>query len=251
MKNLFVSVFVALGCVGWTVAVSADESASGALVATWSFDATGNDVAKDASRHGHDGILRGAVPAAGKAGGGIECHQGALIEVPHTAVLDDFKRGISVTAWVNRSADTAWNTVMSREVKDGTSEYFGLAVVKNKALFSVDPDGAHYQNIKSDEDVPASEWIHLAGTYDNAMLRLYVNGRLVKSAPCTIPFTFADHNPLLIGGNSNSQGKSWVDCFQGRLDDVRLYNLAISDAEVLRMVSQPPSSSPKRHDSNK
>lgn len=251
MKDLFVSVFVALGCAGWTVPVSADESASGELVAAWSFDATGSDIAKDTSRHGHDGLLRGALPAPGKAGGGIECHQDALIEVPHTAVLDDFKSGISVTAWVNRSADTAWNTILSREVKDGASEYFGLAVVKNKALFSVDPDGAHYQNIKSDEDVPASEWVHLAGTYDNAMLRLYVNGRLVKSAPCTIPFQFADHNPLLIGGNSNSQGKSWVDCFHGRLDEVRLYNLAIGDAEVLRMVSQPPNPSPKRTDSNK
>ena len=188
MKHLFISAFVALGCAGWTVAVSADEPASRELVAAWSFDATGDAIAKDTSRYGHDGILRGAVPAAGKAGGGIECHQDALVEVPHTAVLDDFKSGISVTAWVNRSADTAWNTVMSREVKDGASEYFGLAVVKNKALFSVDPDGAHYQNIKSDEDVPTSEWIHLAGTYDNAMFRLYVNGRLVKSAPCTIPF---------------------------------------------------------------
>ena len=47
---------------------------------------------------------------------------------------------------------------VSREVKDGPSEYFGLAVFKNKALFSVDADGAHYKNIKSDEDMPAGEW---------------------------------------------------------------------------------------------
>jgi len=30
--------------------------------------------------------------------------------------------------------------------------------------------------------MPVGEWIHLAGTYDNATFKLYVNGRLVKSA---------------------------------------------------------------------
>ena len=125
--------------------------------------------------------------------------------------------------------------ILSHEVKDGTSEYFGLAVVKNKALFSVDPDGAHYQNIKSDEDMPVGEWIHLAGTYDNATFKLYVNGRLVKSAPCTVPFRFADQNPLIIGGNTNTQGKQWVDCFHGRIDDVRLYSRVLREDEISKL----------------
>ena len=127
--------------------------------------------------------------------------------------------------------------ILSHEVKDGTSEYFGLAVVKNKALFSVDPDGAHYQNIKSDQDMPVGEWIHLAGTYDNATFKLYVNGRLVKSASCAIPFRFLDQNPIIIGGNTNTQGRKWVDCFHGRIDEVRLYHHALSGEDVLAIVT--------------
>ena len=110
-------------------------------------------------------------------------------------------------------------------------------MVKNKALFSVDGDGAHYQNIKSDEDMPVGEWIHLAGTYDNATFKLYVIGRLVKSAAYTIPFKFADQNPLLIGGNSNTQGKQWLDCFHGRIDDVRLFNRGPSEKEIAALVA--------------
>ena len=207
------------------------------LVATWTFDETGGDQLKDSSGHNHHGVLRGATRAAGKSGGAIECRKDGLVEVPHAVGLDDFKDGITVSAWVNRAADATWNTVMSREIKAGISEYFGLAVVKNKALFSVDGDGAHYQNIKSDEDVPVGEWVHLTGTYDNREFRLFVNGRLVKSAPYTVPFQFADTNPLLIGGNSNSQGKSWVDCFHGRLDDVRLYGRALASSEVAVLAS--------------
>jgi len=142
------------------------------LVGAWSFDEAGGGQMQDASGHGHHGVLRGAKRTAGRSGGAIECQQDALMEVPHAKALDDFQEGITVSAWINRTADTNWNTVMSREIKDGWSEYFGLAVVKNKALFSVDGDGAHYQDIKSDEDVPVGEWVHLAGTYDHKEFRL-------------------------------------------------------------------------------
>ena len=179
--------------------------------------------------------MLGAVRVAGKFGGAIECKQDALVEVPHAASLDDFKDGLSVSAWVKRDADATWNMILSREIKDGPSEYFGLAVVKNKALFSVDSDGAHYKNIKSDEDMPAGEWIHLAGTYDNKEFKLYVNGRLVKSAPCAVPFQFADTNPLIIGGNTNTQGRKWVDCFHGLIDEVRLFNRSLNEKEILEL----------------
>ncbi|MGE0883097.1 MAG: LamG domain-containing protein [Blastocatellales bacterium] len=223
------------GLTGQLLQTSAAQSSSqspGGLVAAWNFDETKGEQVKDSSGHGHHGILRGAKRAAGKFGGAVECEKDALIEVPHTPELNDFKQGITIAAWVNRRADESWNTVISREIKDGWSEYFGLAVVKNKALFSVDGDGANYQNIKSDEDMPVGEWIHLAGTYDNVTFKLYVNGRLVKSAPYAIPFKFADTNPLLIGGNTNTQGKQWLDCFHGRIDDLRLFNRGLSEKEI-------------------
>ena len=110
-----------------------------------------------------------------------------------------------------------------------------LAVVKNKALFSVDGDGAHYQNIKTDEDMPVGEWIHLAGSYDNQEFKLYVNGRLVKSAPYSMPFRFGDTNTIVIGGNTNTQGKKWVDCFHGLIDEVRLFNRPLTGKQVLEL----------------
>lgn len=237
--QLLLLILSATGLVGRTPFARAADPAGTGLVAAWNFDETTGDKAKDISGHGHHGTMRGVTRTAGKFGGAIGCGQDAPVEVPHVATLDEFKQGITVSAWVNCSANTNWNTVISREVKDGWSEYFGLAVVKSKALFSVDPDGAHYQNIKSDERMPLGEWIYLAGTYDTAVFRLYVNGRLVKSASCSVPFKFADQNPILIGGNTNTKGKSWVDCFRGRIDEVRLYNRALTDVEVLRISSLP------------
>ena len=214
------------------------NSASSGFVAHWKFDEASGAQVTDGSGGKQDGKLLGAVRVAGKFGGAIECKQDALIEVPHAATLDDFKSGHTVSAWVKREADATWNMIISREIKDGPSEYFGLAVVKNKALFSVDGAGAHYKNIKSDEDMPVGEWIHLAGTYDNKEFKLYVNGRLVKSAPYTVPLQFADTNPLIIGGNTNTQGRKWVDCFHGLIDEVRLYHRALRDDEILQLFAQ-------------
>lgn len=231
-RRLFHTAMV-VGLAAFVPMLRAADAPSEGLVAHWSFDETTGARANDSSGQENHGQLLGAARVAGKSGQAIECRQDALVEVPHTVSLDDFKNGLTVSAWVNRAADSSWNMIVSREIKDGPSEYFGLAVVKNKALFSVDPNGAHYQNIKSDEDMPIGEWIHLAGTFDNGTFKLYVNGRLVKSAPCAVPFHFSDQNPLILGGNTNSQGRKWVDCFHGRIDDVRLYHRALAENEVL------------------
>jgi hypothetical protein len=112
--------------------------------------------------------------------------------------------------------------------------------VKNKALFSIDPDGAHYRNIKTAEDMPVGAWIHLAGTYDKAEFKLYVNGKLAASEACSIPFSYQDQNPIIIGGNTNNKGKTWVDCFRGRIDEVRLYNRALTGNEVAELCEAKP-----------
>jgi len=217
---------------------SGEDHAAG-LIGHWQFEETSGDQTRD-SAGGNHGLLRGAARVAGKFGGAIECKQDALVEVPHSASLDDMNEGFTVCAWVNRSADATWNMIVSREIGSGPSEYFGLAVVKNKALFSVDADGAHYKNTKSAEDMPVGEWIHLAGTYDNASLKLYVNGKLAKSELYAGSFKYQDENPIIIGGNTNSKGKTWVDCFHGRIDDVRLYNRALNEDEIKQISKAKP-----------
>jgi hypothetical protein len=202
------------------------------LVAQWRFDETSGPEVHDSSTNHNDGRLLGAKFVEGKFGGAIEWEQDALVEVPHRESQDHFENGLTIIAWVNRAPDEKWNMIISREIKDGPSEYFGLAVFQNKALFSIDRDGAHYMNVRSTNDVPSGQWIHLAGTYDLHGLKLFVNGKLVNSKAYSGVFEFADKNPTIIGGNTNTKGQKWVDCFHGRIDEVRLYNRVLDDAEI-------------------
>jgi chitodextrinase len=72
----------------------------------------------------------------------------------------------------------------------------------------------------------ANTWAHLAATYDRATMRLYVNGVQVASRAQTGAIATST-NPLQIGGDS-----IYGQYFAGRIDEVRIYNRALSAAEI-------------------
>jgi len=80
---------------------------------------------------------------------------------------------------------------------------------------------------------PPGRWTHLAVTYDGGAVRLYVNGVEASSqrASGTIRST-AD--PLWIGGN-----RPYGEYFNGVIDDVRIYDRALSPVEVRDVMYAP------------
>jgi hypothetical protein len=74
--------------------------------------------------------------------------------------------------------------------------------------------------------VPANTWSHLTTTYDGSALRVYLNGGLVGTKATTGSIV-AGSGPLHFGGNT-----TWGEWFQGRLDDIRVYNRSLSAAEI-------------------
>jgi len=206
------------------------------LVAYWSFNNATITLATDQSVNKLNAINKGAVPVEGKVDKGLFFDGKSVLQVDYKPILDDFQKGITVSAWIKKDTASHWNTIVSREIGIGWSEYIGLAVHQNKALFSVDPDGKSYQNVKADELIQPDVWVHLAGTFDNETYKLYINGKLIKIGACSSALHFSDQNPLLIGANSNNQNQSLVDCFKGTIDEVRIYKRALSLAEINQLM---------------
>jgi hypothetical protein len=76
-------------------------------------------------------------------------------------------------------------------------------------------------------------WTYLAATYDGTTLRIYVNGSLAQST--NVPGTLVTSNGALrIGGNS-----VWGEYFRGLIDEVRVYNRALSVSEIQSDMSRP------------
>ena len=78
-------------------------------------------------------------------------------------------------------------------------------------------------------------WTHLAVTYDGANLRLYVNG--VQTASRALTGSIVTTTGLLkIGGNAVSG--EW---FNGLIDEVRIYNRALTAAQIQTDMALPVS----------
>src|SRR5262249_33473178 len=81
--------------------------------------------------------------------------------------------------------------------------------------------------------LPTNQWTHLAGTYDGAVVRLFVNG--VQAASTNVSGSISVSNGALrIGGNSIS-GES----VPGLIDEVRVYNNALTQAQIRADMSTP------------
>src|SRR5262249_27072353 len=86
--------------------------------------------------------------------------------------------------------------------------------------------------VTTGRDLPLNTWTHLTGMFDGSTYRLYINGELAGSAAGSpLP---PDNAPLMIGGSG--------DCstFAGLIDEVRIYNRALSQAEIQAIASTGP-----------
>jgi hypothetical protein len=74
--------------------------------------------------------------------------------------------------------------------------------------------------------LPVGNWYHLVGVYDGNFVRLYVNGSLVDSEPVSdMDATSVDAG---IGSNIDEGGRY----FDGQIDELRVYERALSEQEV-------------------
>jgi Concanavalin A-like lectin/glucanases superfamily len=89
--------------------------------------------------------------------------------------------------------------------------------------------------------VPLGEWTHVAATYvPSTRMAIFVNGSLVaeRTDPSGIPgFIFDSVAPLWIGTqlnvNNNDPARNGNTAFEGRIDEVAVYDTALTDAQIL------------------
>jgi hypothetical protein len=210
---------------------SGGGSSSGqGLVAAYSFDeGTGTTVA-DSSGNGNTGTLNGAAWVAnGKFGGALRFDgSSARVTINDSASLH-LTTGMTLEAWVNPSSVGGWRDVIYK----GNDNYFLEASSSRGAPAGGGTLGGADIVVYGPSVVPANTWTHLAVTYDGSTLRLYLNGNQVSSGSRTGALATSS-NPLQIGGDS-----IFGQYFQGLIDDVRVYNRALSAAEVQQDMTTP------------
>ncbi len=94
-------------------------------------------------------------------------------------------------------------------------------------------NGVCCTNVSSTTPLPVNTWTHLAATYNGTQLAFYVNGVQVRTQARTGTYE-QNANPLWIGGNA-----LYGEHFQGRIDDLRIYNRALTLTEIQTDMNTP------------
>jgi len=92
---------------------------------------------------------------------------------------------------------------------------------------------------------PADTWYHLAATYDDANTAcVYVDGKLTQKEDIGGPMVYLDADGkypeyFVIGGLPVKYSSNWY-YFEGNIDDVRLYDYALSYGQIVTLAEQGP-----------
>lgn len=161
------------------------------------------------------------------------------VDVPVLPVLNVDRYTLS--AWVRYTGVQNDQTLDRWEVLEKAGAYWlnlrtnGLVRVGGFYGGCTNPSWHYFDSTKA---IPANTWKHLAATYDGARLKIFINGKAAGSMAVT-GHTCASSEPLAVGAKNNPT-KGLLEAFwDGKLDDVRIYNRALSATEIKQLAARP------------
>jgi hypothetical protein len=216
---------------------SARAGDSNGLVAHWEFDEGEGSIAYDSAGE-NDGTIYGASWADGVMGGALD-FDGDMdyVRIPDDASLTPTSQ-ITIGWWVyNRGGQSAgiykYASCPSESASPGNSRAYGLSVSETGMGMQIFAAVNTYDHIGSDNPVSVGEWHHVAGTFNAGDVVLYLDGNSQISGTLAVTSIMNDVQPLIIGGCWEYCGTdSFVSRLNGKADDVRIYNRALSAEEI-------------------
>ncbi len=215
---------------------------SATLAGYWRFDDGTGTVAADSSGQGNNGTLvAGPTWTTGIVGGAVKMDGvNDLVDVPDRPSLD-FTGGITLSAWVKPTA-VATQRVITKG--SGTANGYELDLSNTGhafVRFNQTTSGDTYRlDANAAYPTDGNTWVHLAATYDGSSIKIYVNGVLDRSKAAA--FTIGTNNvDLGLGADVVLPNKtSGKNTLKGQMDEVRIYNGALSAQEILALANRPP-----------
>lgn len=157
-----------------------------------------------------------------------------LVEDADPPLIDRDWDEITLECWVYINAlDDSWNRIISLDDMPANTAVASLYYDDddNQHGFFIRAGGQSTQAAQDNvlEDIPLEEWLHLTGTYDGNTVHYYVNGKLEKKY--AMKGGKLPKGGLLLGIGDRSDGCD-CDTIQGYIDEFRVYERALSSAEV-------------------
>ena len=176
----------------------------------------------------------GAPRTEGKVGKGLLCDGlGSFHEAPHAPALEPER--LTIEAWIRLDElpadDDGRRWIVNKNTHEFTQSHYALMIYYSKAGAYLNIGGGQdncFECWSAPKALRLKRWHHLAMTYDGADLKAYLDGRPVASKAVNrkrVPGA----TPLHIGRRQDG-----FNYFKGTIDEVRLYDRALSAEEIKR-----------------
>ena len=201
------------------------------LIGWWKFDEGKGEIAKDSSGNGNDGDVIETKWVQGKKGFALS-FEGTddCVEIPHSEILNLGNEGTnySIEFWVKISNSLPKGGFFLIKPTDNsypfafTQEKTGIVGFK---IYNKTPAPEAY--VVSPTSLVDGIWHHIVGIRDgtNNKLVMYIDGKLAGTKNDEIKGDMNNEGPVKIG-------KSWGDDFGGTIDEVKIYNRALTADEI-------------------
>jgi subtilisin family serine protease len=200
----------------------------------WKFDEGSGGIAYDSGPGRNDGTIYGAQWSQGQVNGALD-FDGVDDYIDCGPNLNLQGDKITASAWIKSQA-TGTDNQMHRIVgrwKSGYEAfnlfYDGRTTIKGFYFEVKTTSGAKSAAFR--EAIIADKWYLVTGVYDGTNIKIYING--------------VEKGTTLQSGNLNSsigntligkdEAPTWNSCFNGLIDDVRIYGIALSANEVQQL----------------
>ncbi len=197
----------------------------GNLLASYSFeDPDDSSFVQDSSACGFVGVKQDFAPAEGKVGKGFLCRGGSVAVGAHKLLWP--MEGITVELWMKASEPGESDRWMINTVGAADTGY-RLGMDAGKVCWQI-PQTPWSHNLSCPTPVEVGKWYHVAATYDGETMRIFVNGEEAASLARSGSINPSGSN-LCIGSYGPGNTRAF---FQGVLDEVRIYNRALTAEEI-------------------
>ncbi len=206
---------------------------SAGLAGYWKLDENTGTSAADASTNGNTGTLtNGPTWVTGQIGSAVDfdgTNDYITAGTGDTPIVKDKK---TVAAWVYIDGTMTNGTTYQivRKYSSGDSNtYYGLALYHDGSstkLMSHQGGGGAF--VYSTGAVAAGQWVHVAATFDKPNVSFYINGALDSTGTDTVAGGYPSGSGTMYIGSTNSA----TGYFNGKLDEVRVYDRPLSADEV-------------------
>jgi len=188
----------------------------------------------DASGNGNNGTNSGATFSVNRNNHSVKASDfngtNQSVVVNNSTSLSQISNEITMTVWAriegyDRAIDNKDYAVLFCKANNENKAQFRIALTPNS--YSIINNGK-LGEVSSSKPIILNKWVHLAAVIKDSLAKVYLDGELVGTNILNLSYGLEKNSPLTIGRDD----AGGVEYFDGKLDDIRIYNRAVTDSEI-------------------